>query len=209
MHRRASALLAVTLMVATFGFAKDKNKNILPPYVLRARTVAVIVDPGAGMSIDDPQANRVAQKDVEAALAAWGRFEPVQSTQSADLIIVVRKGNGRMVNQTINDPRQNNRPGSIDASDSGTTLGAQHGQQPSLSGDASMGPGQGGPRPQTEIGEGDDFFAVYEGGVEKPLDNSPAWRYVARDGLRPHAVPAVAEFRKVLAEADKVAAKKP
>jgi hypothetical protein len=209
MHKRAAALLAVTLLAATFGYAKDKNKNILPPYVLHARTVAVIVDPSAGMSIDDPQANRVAQKDVEAALADWGRFEPVQSTQSADLIIVVRKGNNRMVNQTIYDPRQNNRPGSIDASDNSATMGAQHGRQPSLSGDPGIGPGQGGPRPQTEIGEGDDFFAVYQGGVEKPLDNSPAWRYAARDGLRPHAVPAVAEFRKVLAEADKAAAKKP
>ena len=63
--------------------------------------------------------------------------------------------------------------------------------------------------PQTEIGGADDSFTVFQGGVKDPLDGNPAWRYTAKDGLRPHSVPAVDEFRKALAEADKAAAKHP
>ena len=49
---------------------------------------------------------------------------------------------------------------------------------------------------------------VYEGKVEKPLDGAPGWKYVADDGLRPHNVPAVEEFRKAVAAAEKAAAAK-
>jgi hypothetical protein len=54
-----------------------------------------------------------------------------------------------------------------------------------------------------------DPFLVYEGNIDNPLDNVAAWRYVAKDGLRLSTVPAVSEFRKALAEAEKAAAKKP
>ena len=67
MSKRAPALLMLGLLLTSFVFAKDKPKSTLPPYVLHARTIVVIVDPKAGVSIDDPQANRVAQKDVETA----------------------------------------------------------------------------------------------------------------------------------------------
>ena len=92
MLKCASALFAVSLLV-TLGFAKDK-KTALPAYVLSAKTVAVIIDPSAGISIDNPRANEDAQKDVEAALLSWGRFEPVLSKETADLIIVLRGGTG-------------------------------------------------------------------------------------------------------------------
>ncbi len=206
MLKRASTLLAVSLLV-TLGFAKDK-KNILPAYVLSARTVAVIIDPGAGISLDNPRANLDAQKDVEAALLNWGRFEPVQATQTADLIIVLRKGNGRMMNETMPDPRDNNPPAVITPTDNGVSMGGQHGPQPPLSGGPGMGSGQQTPRPQTEMGQVDDSFVVYRGGVEKPLDTPPAWRYMAMDGLSPHSVPAVAAFRRAVENADKAAAKK-
>jgi hypothetical protein len=49
---------------------------------------------------------------------------------------------------------------------------------------------------------------VFDGKVEKPLDGAPGWRYMARDGLRPHNVPAVDEFRKAVAAAEKAAAAK-
>jgi hypothetical protein len=207
MPKRAFTLFAVSLLV-TCAFAKDKTKTILPAYVLHAQTVAVIIEPGAGMSIDDPRANQVAQKDVEAALLKWGRFEPVLSTQSADLIIVVRKGSGRLVDQTMPDPRQNNRVGAINPTDNGVSMGAQHGPQPGLSGEPGLGSNPGSPHPQTEIGQADDSFAVFKGG-ENPLAAAPAWRYLARDGLNSPGVPAVAAFRKAVADADKAAAKQP
>lgn len=209
MPKRASALFALSLLLTTLGFAKDKTKGTLPAYVLHARTVAVIVDPEAGVSIEDPQANRVAQKDVETALMNWGRFEPVIATQSADLIIVVRKGHGRLVDQTISDPRQNSRPGMINSSDNAVTIGGQHGQQPNQPDASNPGSAQDSPHPQTEIGGSDDWFTVYQGGVQNPLDGNPAWRYVAKDGLRPHTVPAVEQFKKALTQAEKAAAKNP
>jgi hypothetical protein len=206
MLKRASALLAVSLLV-TLGFAKDK-KNTLPPYVLSAKTVAVIIDPNADISIDEPRANQDAQKDVEAALVNWGRFEPVLSTQTADLIIVLRKGNGPTMNETIPDPRRT-------PTNNGVSMGGQNGPQPGMSGQPGMGsgqqPGLGSgqqpPSPQTEIGQADSFV-VYKGGDERPLDTPPAWRYVQADGLSPHSVPAVAAFRKAVENAEKAAAAK-
>jgi hypothetical protein len=211
MLKRASTLFVVSLLV-TFGFAKDK-KNVLPPYVLSAKTVVVIIDPSAGISIDNPRANQDAQRDVEAALLSWGRFEPVLSKQMADLIIVVRKGSGRMMNETMPDPRQNERPGIVTPNDNGVSMGGQHGPQSGVPGQPGMGPGQQPGQqpsgPQTEIGLADDSFVVYQGGVEKPLDAPATWRYVAMDGLSPHSVPAVAAFKKAVENAEKAAAKKP
>ena len=197
---RVSTLIAVCLL-ATLGFAKDKKKNTLPTYVLRAQTVAVIIDPTAGFTIDDPRANEVARQDVESALLSWGRYNPILQTNDADLIVVVRKGNGRMVNDTIHDPRQNNRPGSVLTADNGVSLNGQHGtpsNQPSPE-----------PTPQMDIGQTEDSFVVYEGGGDRPLDRAPVWRYTAKDGLLSPAVPAVDAFRKAVADAEKAAAKTP
>ena len=200
MRTRLSTLIAVCLL-ATLGFAKDKKKNTLPTYVLRAQTVTAIIDPTAGFTVDDPRANQVARQDVENALLSWGRYNPILQTNDADLIVVVRKGNGRMVNDTIHDPRQNNRPGSVLTADNGVSLNGQHGTsspQPSPE-----------PTPQMDIGQTEDSFLVYEGGGDRPLDRAPAWRYIANDGLMPHSVPAVDAFRKAVAEAEKAAAKTP
>jgi hypothetical protein len=205
MLKRASTLFAVCLLVS-LGYAKDK-KATLPAYVLSAKTVAVIIDPNAGISVDDPRANQDAQKDVEAALLNWGRFEPVQSRQTADLIIVLRKGNGRMMNE-IPDPRQNNRVGMVSPTGNGVPMGGQNSPQPGMSGQPGMGSGQQTPSPQTEIGQADDSFVVYKGGDEPPLETPPAWRYVGADGLSPHSVPAVAAFRKAVENAEKAAAAK-
>jgi hypothetical protein len=212
MFKRASTLVVLGLLVP-LGFGKDK-KPVMPAYVLSAKTVAVIIDPTAGMSIEDPRANQDAQKDVEAALLSWGRFEPVISTRMADIIIVVRRGSGRMMNETIPDPRQNDRPGSITQTDNGISMGGQRGPQPGMSGGPG-GPGTGmnqtSPSPRTEVGQADDSFVVYKGGNgdEKPLDSPAAWRYVAVDALSPHSVPAVAAFKKAVENAEKAASKNP
>ena len=207
MFKRASTLAVMSLLV-TLGFAKDKKAN-LPAYVLTAKTVAVIIDPTAGISIDDPRANENAQKDVGAALLSWGRFEPVLSTRMADLIIVVRRGNGRMMNETMPDPRQNERPGSVTQTDNGINMGGQRGPQPGMSGGPGTGANQTSPSPRTEVGQTDDSLVVYKGGDEKPLDTPPAWRYAGTDGLSPRSVPAVAAFKKAVENAEKAAAKNP
>lgn len=209
MARRLWVLLLVC-MAAHFGFAKDKNKNLLPAYVLEAHTVAVLIEPGAGMSLEDPRANEVAQKDVETALLNWGRLEPVLSKENADLIIVIRKGNGRTVNETFPDPRQNNRAGVINPTDNGIAMGGQHGpQQPGGAQDGGLGSTSQNTRPRSEIGEEEDSFLVYRGTIERPLDSSPVWRFMSKDGLRGRDVPAVVAFRKAIADAEKAAAKKP
>jgi hypothetical protein len=211
MKKHLSTLLTVGLLMAVPLLAKSKDKT-LPPYILQAHTVAVIIDPAAGVDPEDPQANRIAQRDVETALMNWGRFERVMGPQGADLIIVIRKGHGRLVDATISDPTQNNRPGAVNPTDNGIGVGAQNSGRPPTMGD----PGGTGPpsqqrpttQPQLEIGGTEDSFVVFDGTVAKPLNGAPGWRYMAADGLRPHSVPAVEEFKKAVAAADKAAAAK-
>ena len=219
MKRHLSTFVTLGLLAAVPMVAKSKDK-ILPPYILQARTVAVIIDPGAGIDPEDPRANQVAQKDVETALMNWGRFQPVISTAEADMIIVIRKGHGRVADATIADPRQNDRAGVINATDNGIGVGAQRGPQPNLGGSdgarypqgAAPSPGSApppqsqAPQPQLEIGGADDSFTVYEGKVAKPLDGAPGWKYVAPDGLHSHNVPAVDAFKKAVAAGEKAAA---
>ena len=77
--------------------AADKKKNSLPPSVLNARTVLVLIDPQAGISVNAPLANKTAQEDVEKAFMKWGRLTPVMDMETADLVITVRKGSGKLV----------------------------------------------------------------------------------------------------------------
>jgi hypothetical protein len=211
MKKHIFALVTVGLLAATPVLAKSKDKT-LPPYILQAHTVAVIIDPTAGIDPEDPQANRIAQSDVETALMNWGRFQRVMGPQGADLIVVIRKGHRRLVDATISDPMQNNRPGAINATDNGIGVGVQNpNRQPGM-GDPTGTGQQTQPRPTTqpqmEIGGTDDSFVVFDGTVAKPLNGAPGWRYMAPDGLRPHNVPAVEEFKKAVVAAEKAAAAK-
>jgi len=203
--------LTMGLLMAVPVLAKSKDKT-LPPYILQAHTVAVIIDPAAGIDPEDPQANRVAQHDVETALMNWGRFERVMGPQGADLIIVIRRGHRRLVDATISDPSQNNRPGAINPTDNGMGVEVQNpNRQPNMgdaNGTGAPTPPRPYPQPQMEIGGSDDSFVVFDGTVAKPLNGAPGWRYMAPDGLRSHSVPAVEEFRKAVAAAEKAAAAK-
>src|SRR6266852_5164207 len=107
-------------------------------------------------------------------------------------------------------PMQNNRPDAINPTDNGIGVGVQNPSRPPNMGDPN---GAGPPtqqrptaQPQMEIGGTDDSFVVFDGTVAKPLNGAPGWRYMAPDGLRPHSVPAVEEFKKAVAAADKAAA---
>jgi hypothetical protein len=227
------AAMMAAMLLPSFTLAKDKPKPTLPTYVLQAQTVSVIIDPDAGVSLDDPRANEVAQRDVETALLNWGRFRPLLigqqggTAQSADLVIVVRRGTGKMASGTVHDPRQGRRPVAIDPTDTGIDVGMQRGQPPPYAGDtpdASQGssiPSQNGPQngpmtedrphPQAEMGTSvaEDSFLVYRGRTENPLDGSPVWRYEAKNALKPHSVPAVDVFRKAVDDAEQAAAKQP
>jgi hypothetical protein len=221
--RPALILLSLLLLLPSAAFAKDKKekgKTILPAYVLQARTVAVLIDPDAAVSLDDPRANEVAQRDVETALLNWGRYQPTLSRREADLIIVIRRGTGKLASGGIHDPRQRDRPGVIEPTDAGIRIGVQRGReypgsaQPgsypedSSDGQASNGQIDQRPRPQATVGGADDSFLVYQGRTEAPLDGVPAWRYEEKNGLKPHTVPAVDEFRKAV-EAAENASKQP
>jgi hypothetical protein len=203
-------LSVVIVLCGFFGYAKSKVKDVLPPYVLRAHTVAIMIDPEAGIATDDPNANQTARRDVEAALLKWSRLDPVLVDRPADLIIVIRRGHHKLVSQTIPDPRQNSRVGGVNSTDDSIQIGGRRGTLPSQA-PGSAGPGlpQSSTHPRTEIGAQEDSFAVYDGSVSNPLDTTPAWRYMARDALRSPAVPAVDEFRKAVAAAEKAAATKP
>ena len=201
MHVRIWALVSGVLTLISVAPAKDKKKVLLPSYVLQAHTAYVVIDPDAGVSVANPNGNRTAQEDVEKALSNWGRLSPVMSPQTADLVISVRKGSERNVNPAIGGV-PNNRPVIMQPTDGGIRVGAQQGTPPPVT-DTTAEPPQPGPYPRTEIGAADDLFAVYRGGVEHPLDSPPIWRYTAKDALNSPNVPAVAQFRKAIEEAEK------
>jgi hypothetical protein len=195
--RVATAILVSSTLLA---FAGNDTKPTLPAYVLRAETVFVLIDPDAGTSPTSPQANQKARDDVEKALMKWGRFRLAINPGVADLVIVVRKGSGKVVQPTIGGLPTNDRPVIVQPSDNGIRLGGQKGRPPGSTGPS---PQDTRPSPQIEAGVPDDMFVVYQGGAGNPLDGSAAWRYVDKDALRSPSVPAVAEFRKAIEEAEK------
>lgn len=202
MTARLSSLLFLSILVATPLVAKDKNKSSLPEYVLRARTVLVVIDPDAGEPLDQPYGNATARENVEKALMNWGRFDLALDAQDADLVISVRTGNGKTVQPTVKGGPIGQRPGVAEAGDTTIRIGGQQGPGTPLS-DPSVSPPRTGPHISNAAGSSEDAFQVYRGGVQYPLDTSPAWRYVAKNCLRPPDVSAVEEFRKAIAAAEK------
>src|ERR1700743_1384850 len=201
-----SLVLAATALMPA-ALAKDKGP-VLPIYVLQARTVTVMIDPDAGMSPSDPNANQTARKDVETALLKWGQYRLALNPLEADLVVILRKGTGKLADATVNDPHQNRRPGSITSTDGSVAIGVQHGQPPPQLRDVLGEPQGTSPdvHPDAEIGNRDDSFVVYQGHTNDVPNGVPAWRYVHKDALHSHDVPAVDEFRKAVQAAAKQAA---
>jgi hypothetical protein len=216
-RRKALATLAL-LAFSVCALAKDKKKVILPADVLQAHTVLVIVDPTAGVDATDPNANRLARTDVEQALDKWGRFSLVQEGLTADLIIMVRKGNGKIVQPTIGGTSANGIPpvnvGSTSTPDQTTTrAGGRWGSSGIPNDPSNAGTQPGTPQPQIEAGPTQDTFVVYRGNKEdphwSPLDAPAVWRYSGKNVLDSPSVPAVEAFRKAIADSEKQLASNP
>src|ERR1700730_12101178 len=127
---RMRVALVLALLFAPLIVAGNKKKVVLPAYVLNARTVVVLIDPNAGISPEAPLANKTAQEDVEKALAKWGRLSLVLDPQSADLVITIRKGSGKIVHETVAGMPTNDRPVIVQPTDTGIRVGAQKGRPP-------------------------------------------------------------------------------
>jgi hypothetical protein len=220
MQRRLSMFVTVGLVLVVPMFAKSKDKA-LPQYILQAHTVAVIVAPAKEIDPEDPQADLIAQKDVETALTKWGRFQPVNNTLGADLIIMVHKGREKPVDATMSDPNQN-RSGGVNPANNGGPMGAPSGGSPGGGYPTTGGQPVGGqrypqsgsqqpptpqvPTPIMEPVDTEDSFTVFDGRAERRMEDTPGWRYVGLDGLHSHTVPVVESFKKAVIAADKAAA---
>lgn len=202
---RRPAVLPLAFLLVLSANAKEKDKVVLSADVLKAETVLVVIMPAAREPLADPTANRKAQEDVERALMKWGRFRLATESLTADLVIAVRKGTKRAVTPVIRGGPVDSRPVILEPTEGSTRVGAQRGHPPDLT---QGGTRDSGPKVGAEAGPSEDTFELYRGRTEYPLDSSPVWRYTAKDSLNSPAVPAVDEFRKAIAAAEKAQAQK-
>jgi hypothetical protein len=205
MPRRTSLIAAVLFLPCLIAVGKDKKKGILPQDILEAHTAWVIVDPDAGVDVKDPNANNIARRNVENALAKWGRLSPVTDSNMADIIIVVRKGSDKIVQPTIGGTPVNSPPPVIgQRTDTGINAAGRTGQPPY--GEPSD------PRPQLEVADPEDSFLVYRGNrthddFTNPLDTPAVWRYTGKNALSAPDVRAVEAFHDAIAQSEKALAK--
>ena len=92
MSRQALCITMIFVLVTAAAVADKsdkKEKNKLPSRVVSAQTVAVVVDPDAGVSATDPHDNQHALMQVEDALQSWGRYMLISNPQDADRKSVV------------------------------------------------------------------------------------------------------------------------
>jgi hypothetical protein len=206
-----AAMVAMALglaLAAGMASAKKKEKVLLPDFVLKAETVVVLILPDSAEPMDDPFANRKAQEEVEKALMKWGRFRLAQDASTADLVIAVKKGTGKMANPTINGGPVDSRPGTIETTDNQIRIGAQQGRPPNgpETGDTTDSGGRASPG--VEVGTTEDMLEVFRANIYSGRGDAPVWSYKAKDGLKPPSVTAVDQFRKAVEEAEKAAAQK-
>lgn len=195
------------LLLTSTAFAKNKKKQVLPGYVLRAQTVLVVVNPDAGEPLANPTANMTAQDNVEKALLKWGRFKLVMDVATADLVGVVRKGyaGGPVVSNSPAD----DRPVIYQPTGGDIRVAGQHGTPPDLN-DPGVHPlPDRRPHLSNATGPSEDTFEVYQGEVEYPLDAPPLWRYMAKDSLSAPMVAAVEQFHNAVNESEKQSRHKP
>jgi hypothetical protein len=200
-------VLLLLLLLTSPADAKNKKKQVLPDYVLRAQTVLVVVNPDAGEPLANPTANMTAQDNVEKALLKWGRFKLVMDVATADLVVVVRKGyaGGPVVSNSPAD----DRPVIYQPAGGDIRVAGQHGTRPALNDPGVHPPPDRGPQLSSETGPSEDTLEVYQGDVEYPLDAAPLWRYMAKDALSAPTVAAVEQFHNAVNESEKQHQQKP
>jgi hypothetical protein len=203
-------LLFIVLALVPLTSAKEKKKQVLPNYVLRAQTVAVVIRPEAGEPLTSPAANRTAQINVMNAMAEWGRFRLVSDAQTADLIVAVQKRhvNGPTIHNSPVDSQPITLIGSVPPADGSIPPAGVHGRSPDLTNPGMGRPSSKAPNISSEAGISEDSFEVYRGGVDYPLDAPPVWRYAAKDALNSPQVTAVQQFRNVVNESDRLSQQK-
>jgi len=208
MSSRLPIALLVVLLLTLPVVAKNKKKPTLPDLILKAQTVYVVIHPDAGESLTDPTANRAAEDAVEKAIMKWGRFRLEPGSQTADLIIAVRRGHAS--GPTIRNSPADDRPVVIQPNGQGDArVGGHQGRPPDLSDPGLGGPTDRGPQISNQIGSSEDSFEVYMGRVDYPLDAPPLWRYTAKDALKSPRVDAVEQFRKAINESEQQRQQKP
>jgi hypothetical protein len=208
---RMTIFFLIVLFAVPLALAKNKKKQVLPDYVLKAETVAVVIRPYAGEPVTNPTANRTAEDNVERALLQWGRFRLVTDTSVADLVIAVRKGHA---SGPAVDAPTDNRPVIIQQAGGNTRVGVQQGQ-PSDPTYPVPPSGQRMPQVGSEVGPSEDLFEVYIGGEgsigrpEYPLDAPSIWRYMGKNALDGPQVKAVEEFKNAITESEQAKKQKP
>jgi hypothetical protein len=206
--RRWMAAAVVAIAVFSAASAKKKEKAYLPAFVWKAQTVLVVILPDSGEPLNDINANRKAQEEVEKAFMKWGRYRLALDADQADLVVAVRKGTGKIANPTINGGPIDSRPGTIETTDNQIRIGVQQGHPPDVSDPTGSSSPNDRAHQGIEAGGADDSFQVFQGGVQYPLNNPPVWRLTLKDGLKPPAVAAVEAFRKAVEESEKAAQQK-
>ncbi len=194
-------VFSLSLLLLPQAYSKNKKRQSLPDYVLKAEGVFVVIYPDAGEPLADPAANQAARDEVEKAIMAWGRFEVVPAAQTADLVIAVRKGHAG--GPTIRNSPTDNPPVTSQQIDAESRVVVQVGRPPDLTDPGTRGSGRASPQISNQVGPSEDTMGVYRGGTEYPLDAPPIWRFTGKDSLRGPQVVAVKEFQKAITEAEK------
>jgi len=197
----------VAVSVGSTAWANKKEKAPLPELVLRAHSVAVLILPGTRETIADPAGNRKAQEDVEKALMKWGRYQLTQEASTADIVIGVRRGTGTVASPTVGGPIPDTRPGTIETTDNSIRIGVQKGRPPGETQSGDAGAAGGRAATGVESGGAEDAFEVFLGGDGYSPNNAPLWVFRKVDGLKAPTMSAVEQFRKAVAETEKIVQK--
>ncbi len=195
--------LLALLIVPQAPAKNNKKKQLLPNYVLKAQTIAVMIFPDAGEPVTDPLANRNARDNVENAMRQWGRYRVLPDPLTADLIIAVRKGLAS--GQTVRNSPTDTEPIIYDG---GTPSGVQLGRPPDVTMPGPSGPMERAPHTGTEMGASEDMLALFMGGVEYPLDAPAIWRYKGKNALNSPKVAAVEQFKDAVTESEQISQQK-